>query len=102
MDVFTALADPTRRSIIEMLAEGESNAGQIAEAFPVSRPAISRHLRVLRETGLVSASEVAQQRIYRLERERLAEVGDWVDRHRRFWGERLDSLTAKLEGEGSS
>jgi DNA-binding transcriptional ArsR family regulator len=64
---FTALADPTRRRIVELLAAGERTAGEIADEFPVSRPAISRHLRVLRDTGLVNYREEAQRRVYTLD-----------------------------------
>ncbi len=97
MDAFAVLADPTRRSIIEMLSSGDRNAGQIAESFSVSRPAISRHLRVLREAGLVVATERAQQRIYRLQPQQLATVRDWVDRYSSFWEQRLDSLAEHVE-----
>ncbi|MDJ0952226.1 MAG: metalloregulator ArsR/SmtB family transcription factor [Acidimicrobiia bacterium] len=96
MDTFTALADPTRRSIIEMLAAEDRNAGDIAGAFTVSRPAISRHLRVLREAGLVSAREHGQQRIYTLEPSPLAEVAGWVNRYSAFWEERLDRLSVAV------
>ena len=96
MDTFTALADPTRRSILEMLAAEDRNAGDIASAFSVSRPAISRHLRVLREAGLVSAREQGQQRIYTLDPSPLAEVAGWVNRYSAFWEERLDRLSAAV------
>ena len=92
MDTFTALADPTRRSIIEMLAHEDRSAGDIAGAFAVSRPAISRHLRVLRESGLVTAREHRQQRIYQLEPDPLNEIRQWVDRYSTFWEERLDRM----------
>ncbi len=97
MDTFEALADPTRRSIIEMLAAEDMNAGEIAASFPVSRPAVSRHLRVLRETGLVSVKERAQQRVYRLEPDRFAEVEQWLARYTRFWANRLDRLVTLLD-----
>ena len=97
MDTFTALADPTRRSIIEMLAHADRNAGEIAGAFAMSRPAISRHLRVLRETGLVAAREHRQQRIYQLKPEPLNEIRQWVDRYSTFWEERLDRMADLTE-----
>ena len=97
MDTFAALADPIRRSILEMLAHGDRNAGQIADGFSVSRPAISRHLRVLREVGLVAAREHGQQRIYRLEPGPLAEVTNWIDRYSSFWEDRLDRLVEQVE-----
>ena len=77
-----AVADPVRRRILELLLDGETPAGTIAEAFPVSRPAVSRHLRVLREAGLVQARVVGQQRVYRLERAPLVELDGWLDRFR--------------------
>ena len=82
MVVLTALADPVRREIVELLATGEMGAGEIAERFPVTRPAISRHLRVLREAGLVTSEVRAQRRVYRLERAPLAELDAWLDRFR--------------------
>ena len=82
MLVLTALADPVRREIVELLAAGEMGAGEIAERFPVTRPAISRHLRVLREAGLVTSEVRAQRRVYRLERAPLAELDTWLDRFR--------------------
>ncbi len=97
MDAYTALADPTRRTIIEMLASAERNAGEVAAAFPITRPAISRHLRVLREAGLVRVSERGQQRIYQLEPAALNEVRLWIERYSRFWEERLDRLAEVAE-----
>jgi DNA-binding transcriptional ArsR family regulator len=80
--VLAALADPVRREIVEVLAGGEVGAGEIAARFPVTRPAVSRHLRVLREAGLVSSEIQAQRRVYRLERAALAELDAWLDRFR--------------------
>lgn len=80
--VLAALADPVRREIVELLASGEVGAGEIAERFPVSRPAVSRHLRVLREAGLVTSEVRAQRRVYRLERAPLAELDAWLARFR--------------------
>ncbi|PVZ10991.1 ArsR/SmtB family transcription factor [Actinomycetospora cinnamomea] len=77
-----ALADPVRRAIVERLADGEVGAGEIAAAFPISRPAISRHLRVLREAGLVRSRVAGQQRIYALDRRPLAELDAWLERFR--------------------
>jgi len=91
-----ALADPTRRRIVELLATGEHSAGEIAGNFQISRPAVSRHLRVLREHGLVTARESAQQRIYRLEPGPLAELDDWLGRYRHYWANRLDALGTEL------
>lgn len=79
---FEALADPVRREIVEMLADGEVGAGEIAARFPVSRPAISRHLRVLREAGLVHSEVRGQHRVYRLDRGPLADLDTWLERFR--------------------
>lgn len=80
--VLAALADPVRREIVELLAGGDAAAGDIAARFPVSRPAVSRHLRVLRAAGLVRSEMHGQQRVYRLERAALAELDGWLDRFR--------------------
>jgi DNA-binding transcriptional ArsR family regulator len=84
--VLAALADPVRREIVELLAAGEAGAGEIAERFPVTRPAVSRHLRVLREAGLVTSEVRAQRRVYRLERAPLAELDTWLERFRPLSG----------------
>ena len=80
--IFEALADPTRRRVIELLADGERTAGEIADRFTVSRPAISRHLRVLRECGLVRYREEAQRRVYTLDTTPLTGVDGWLQRYR--------------------
>lgn len=97
MDAFLALADPTRRRIIESLADGESAFGDLADQFDMSRPAVSQHLKVLREAGLVHVRKDAQRRIYRLNAEGLDELGEWLDSVKRFWGARLDDLERALE-----
>ncbi len=94
--VFEALADPTRRRVLELLAERELSAGEIAAAFTVSRPAVSRHLRVLREAGLVQARRDAQRRVYGLDPQPLAELDDWLATYRPFWNDRLDELEQHL------
>ena len=96
MQALAALADPTRRRIVELLAEGERSAGEIASRFDVSRPAVSRHLRVLREHGLVRAREDAQRRLYSLEPQPLAELDEWLARYRSFWAQRLDALDTEI------
>jgi DNA-binding transcriptional ArsR family regulator len=96
MEALAALADPTRRRIVEMLAEGELSAGEVSAAFPVSRPAISQHLRVLRDHGLVTVRPQAQRRIYALRPEPLAELDSWLERYRPFWEQRLDALETAL------
>jgi DNA-binding transcriptional ArsR family regulator len=97
MDAFLALADPTRRRIIESLADGESAFGDLAAQFEMSRPAVSQHLKVLRETGLVHVRKDAQRRIYRLNAEGLDELGEWLNTVKRFWGARLDDLERALK-----
>ena len=95
--VFDALADPTRRRLLELLAERERSAGDLAGEFTISRPAVSRHLRVLRDAGLVRSREDAQRRIYALRPQPLAELDDWLGRYRRFWSGALDRLERHLE-----
>lgn len=96
MQALGALADPIRRHIVELLAERERDAGEIASHFDVSRPAVSRHLRVLREHGLVQARSEAQRRIYSLDPAPLAEVDAWLEQYRGFWANRLDALDVQL------
>lgn len=96
MNALEALADPTRRHIVELLTEGERAAGEIAAEFRTSRPAVSRHLRVLREHGLVHAREDGRRRLYALEPEPLAELDAWLARYRRFWVNRLDALETEI------
>lgn len=97
MDALAALADPTRREIVELLAARDRNAGEIASHFDVSRPAVSRHLRVLREHGLVRARTEGQQRIYSLDTAPLEELDAWLARYRTFWTNRLDALDTELK-----
>jgi DNA-binding transcriptional ArsR family regulator len=95
--VFHALADPTRREILDLLRGRERSAGELADRFPVSRPAVSRHLRVLRRAGLVTHRKEAQSRFYRLQPEALREVDKWLDRYRVFWTARMHNLKRYLE-----
>src|SRR5438445_5085383 len=98
MDVFSAIAEPTRREMLAILARGERSAGELGDAFPhLTQPAVSRHLRVLREARLVEARARAQQRIYTLRPERLRELDQWISLYRPFWSERLDSLERHLD-----
>ena len=103
MDAFTALADPTRRRIIETLAAGETSFGELADRFEMSRPAVSQHLKVLKNAGIVTSRADAQRRIYRLNDDSLDEVEAWLGRVREFWTQRLDRLEELLgesrEGE---
>jgi DNA-binding transcriptional ArsR family regulator len=94
--VFEALADPTRRRIVELVAEGERSAGEIAAAFSISRPGVSKHLRVLREQGVVTTRDHGTRRLYSLEPRALDEVDDWIVRCRSFWANRLDALETEL------
>jgi DNA-binding transcriptional ArsR family regulator len=96
MKALEALADPTRLRIVELLAEGELSAGEIASSFRTSRPGVSRHLRVLREHGLVSAREDGRRRIYSLDAAPLAELDDWLARYRIFWTNRLEALDTEI------
>ena len=96
MDIFTALADPTRRRIIESLAAGETSFGELADQFEMSRPAVSQHLKVLRDAGIVASRPDAQRRIYRLNDESLEEVDAWIRKVREFWSQRLDRLERLL------
>jgi DNA-binding transcriptional ArsR family regulator len=93
---FAALADPTRRSILARLAEGEATVNQLAEPFRLKLPTVSKHLKVLQQAGLVTQSRKAQWRPCRLEPAPLKEVADWVDRYRQIWEERLGQLDAYL------
>ena len=92
-----ALADPTRRQIIQSLANGETAFGDIADQFEMSRPAVSQHLKVLRKSGLVAVRRDAQRRIYRIEAGGLREVDEWLEKVRRFWDGRLDNLERVLQ-----
>jgi DNA-binding transcriptional ArsR family regulator len=94
---FAALADPTRREIIELLSERDHLAGELAERFPVSGPAISKHLRVLREAGLCTYRQHAQQRIYQLQPDALAEADQWMQQRLDLWRARFDALGRQLE-----
>ncbi len=96
MLAFTALSDPTRRRIVELLAEGERSAGELGECFDISAPAISQHLKVLKEAHLVQVRAEAQRRIYALDPTGLEELEGWVHRIRGFWSERLDVLEQRL------
>lgn len=89
---FAALADPTRRAILARLSAGEATVNELAEPFQMSLPAVSKHLKVLRNAGLVARGREAQWRPCRLEAAPLKEVSDWIERYRNFWEMRLDRL----------
>lgn len=94
-----ALSDPTRREIVEALGRGPTRAGDLAERFPISRPAVSKHLRVLREAGLVDAEEQGRERVYYLVPRGLEEVKKYMDRAARMWDDALDAFKRYAEGD---
>jgi DNA-binding transcriptional ArsR family regulator len=96
MDTFIALADPTRRSIILSLAAGEHSFGDLADKFEMSRPAVSQHLKVLRDAGVVTVRPDAQRRIYSLSDGGLDEIDGWLRKVHEFWSPRLDKLEQTL------
>jgi DNA-binding transcriptional ArsR family regulator len=95
--IFAALADPTRRAILARLAEGDATVGELAEPFPISLPAISRHLKVLEQAGLIARSRNAQWRSSSLRAEPLREAVTWMEQYRQHWDESLDKLDAHLK-----
>jgi DNA-binding transcriptional ArsR family regulator len=96
---FQALADPTRRAILDLLRRGSQAAGQIASAFPASRPAISKHLRLLRRAQLVHEHRDGRHRVYELNPEPLRVVDSWIEQYRVFWTAGLNNLKAFIEAE---
>ena len=96
-EVFSALADPTRRAILARLAEGEATVNQLAEPFPISLQAISKHLKVLERAGLITRGKEAQWRPCRLDAGPLQEVAGWVAGYERFWEQRYDQLSDYLK-----
>ena len=102
MPVFEALADPTRRRLLELLAaDGERSAGELAAEFSISRPGVSRHLRVLREAGLVRTRGDGPRRLYSVDPAPLDEVDAWLARWRGFWAQRLDALDTEIRRGGT-
>ena len=102
---FGALADPTRRAILAQLTEGDAGVLDVAEPFPMSQPAITKHLRVLEEAGLISRHRLARRRMCHLEPGRLKQLSDWVGSYREFWEEsfeRLDELLEELREPGAA
>jgi DNA-binding transcriptional ArsR family regulator len=96
---FAALADPTRRAILGRLAEGEATVTELAAPFPITVQAVSRHLKVLEQAGLISRGRTAQLRPSRLKGAPLKEAADWLERYRRFWDGSFDRLEARLRAE---
>ncbi|MBV8684692.1 MAG: winged helix-turn-helix transcriptional regulator [Caulobacteraceae bacterium] len=96
---FAALADPTRRRMVDMLRGGELSAGEIERGVRISQPSASKHLKALREAGLVRMRKDAQRRLYRLDPAPLAALDAWLEPYRDFWSDRLDALERHLEEE---
>jgi DNA-binding transcriptional ArsR family regulator len=99
MTPFEAIAEPNRRAILELLRTGERPAGDLVDATGLSQPGLSKHLKLLREAGLVSVRPDGQRRLYRLEPQKLAALDDWLTPFRSFWATRLDALNDHLENE---
>ena len=100
MHAFDVLGDPVRRRILELLADGERSSGDITETvrteFGISQPAVSQHLRVLRDSGFATVRPAGTRRLYAVDAPPLRELEDWIERVRRFWDQRLDSLETEL------
>ncbi len=94
---FELLAEPTRRRILDLLRDGERPVGELVDRLSMSQPAVSKHLRVLRDSGLVDVRVDAQRRVYRLRPEALQEVDDWIEPYRRLWDQRLDRMERHLQ-----
>ncbi|CAL9587550.1 Transcriptional repressor SdpR [Nocardiopsis dassonvillei] len=95
--VLEVVAEPHRRRILDLLLEGEKSAGEIVRALPLSQPGVSKHLRVLKDAGLVTVRQHARQRVYRLRPDPLREIDVWLGPFREAWDERLDALEAHLD-----
>ena len=96
-DVFQAIADPTRREIINLITHKSLNLNSVAENFDVSRPAISKHIKILQECGLLVIKQYGRERYCEAKLEKLNEVSDWVEQYRKFWEEKFDSLEEYLK-----
>ncbi|MGI8608438.1 MAG: ArsR/SmtB family transcription factor [Candidatus Dormibacteria bacterium] len=94
--VLRALADESRRTMLETLTDGPATAGELAALLPIARPGVSRHLRVLREGGLVEVRRQGQRRMYSLRPEPLAEIDEWLGQYRALWEQRLDALHTEV------
>src|SRR4029453_12866849 len=99
---FAALADPTRRAILQRLADGEASVNELAKRFPITVQAVSRHLKVLEDAGLITRTRSAQLRPSRLQGEPLKEAADWLERYRRFWEGSFDRLRGGPPGRGGA
>jgi DNA-binding transcriptional ArsR family regulator len=96
-DVFNAVAEPQRREILNLLVKGEQSVNELAELLSAKQPQVSKHLRVLREVGLVSVRGAGQQRLYRLNGAQLKPIHDWLRPFEQLWGERFDQLESYLD-----
>jgi|SRR5580658_2294604 DNA-binding transcriptional ArsR family regulator len=94
--VLHALADESRRTVLEVLSDHPATVSELAELLPIARPGVSRHLRVLREAGLVEVSQHAQWRVYRLRTEPLADLDEWLGRYRALWQQHMDALHTEV------
>jgi DNA-binding transcriptional ArsR family regulator len=101
-DIFQAIADPTRRALLDRLRDGEQPVKQLAEPFEMSLPAISQHLQILCEAGLVTQRRAGRQRLYQLNPEPLKQVSEWVSHYKQFWQQKLDALGEYLEKNSCS
>ncbi|MER7460978.1 metalloregulator ArsR/SmtB family transcription factor [Micromonospora sp. NPDC126480] len=99
VDAFTVLAEPTRRRILDRLCSAECSVGELVATLGVSQPTVSKHLRVLREAGLVTCRTAAQQRIYRIDVRPLQAVDGWLAPYRRLWTTHLDALERHLDSQ---
>jgi DNA-binding transcriptional ArsR family regulator len=97
MSAYAALAEPRRRQILDLLRDGERPAGELVKRLKLSQPGVSKHLKVLREAGLVAVRPDGKRRLYALRPEPLAEVAQWLEPYRAFWSKRLDALERHLE-----
>ena len=95
-ETFAALADPTRRAILGRLAEGDATVNELAEPFPISVQAVSKHLKVLEQAGLITRGRIAQRRPSRLRGARLGDAVDWLEKYRQFWEGSFDRLETRL------
>jgi DNA-binding transcriptional ArsR family regulator len=100
-ETFEVVAEPSRRRILDLLVERERSVGELVDSLSLSQPGVSKHLRVLRDAGLVQVRRDAQRRWYGLRAEPLAEIDTWLEPYRRFWVGRLDALEKQLDDEDS-
>lgn len=101
-DVFRALADPTRREMLALLRDGERTVLELAQPFAMSQPAVSQHLAVLRDSGLVSSRRDGRNRLYRIEPKTLKAIDDWLEHYRHFWTEKLWALGEYLDEDAKN